>query len=123
MKWIYVDNALVGYIAWTDTSYLGLNVRAIVDFAILERVSRREVIGVLSDVIGSSSSDGLLFMGNARNPTLSRIMRFPFVRIPERLLPQSINLYFRRKSSDRDQAVDDTEVLQSYVTLYDLDFF
>lgn len=122
-KWIRVEKNVVGYVTWTDARYRAANVRVIVDIAIQNDVGKRETIAIIANLMRGCALDGLLFMGNAANRTLSRFMRLPFVKVPKRLLPQSVNFYFRKTSDGIDNDADSEFIRRSYLTLYDLDFF
>jgi hypothetical protein len=122
-KWIWSRNKCVGYIAFADYCILGIKVRVVIDVVFTRKLRLRMRLGIIALIIDRYCPSLLLFAGNRNNEALRKFMRPPFIRVPNTLLPQKLNIYFQSGASVKDAVNVDDFVDRSYMTLYDLDLF
>lgn len=123
--WVKREHEVVGYVAYRDTAYGGYQARVVVDLCFASAPTVRIRLAVLAHIIDAPAE--LIFLAvNRENRLLKNWTRLPFLTIPRKLLPQSLEVYGPNKSHLPDNALAEQlekDFRKSHFTLYDLDLF
>ena len=95
--WMMLCTALVGYIILLHIDYNNKKISMIYDYFIKEDCTKKQIKTLIYQAIKISytSSDFLLISGN-KNSTIYRMLKiFPFLKLPDKLLPHSSYFYGR----------------------------
>jgi hypothetical protein len=98
---IYNNDNFLGYIILLHIDYNEKKISMIYDYFIKEECTKKQIKTLIYQAIKESniSSDFLLISGNKNSPIYKMIKIFPFIKLPDKLLPHSS--YFYGRSSNR----------------------
>jgi hypothetical protein len=122
IKWVSFADQCIGYIAYREVTIHGLKVYLVMDVVMGRKLTWLEGVAlkfISIDLAVKSSCDAIFCISNSNNPSLKFLEGFPFVSIPERLLPHPTPIFIHAS-----EAIFPTENRKSiYLTLADLDYF
>lgn len=113
---------LIGYVAIRDVDFEGLNLSVVIDIALADRLTsfQRTGLALAIAAAGGDKADAVVALANFDNDFIKKTLGFPFVRLPDALLPHA-NPIFALVKSDRSRRL--TMLGVTYMTLADLDYF
>jgi hypothetical protein len=115
--------ALVGYVAVRDQDYLGFRTRFLIDVCFVRDVPAAVLRHLRWRVLADARRDGrelVLGIFQTEHPALRRFCAAPLLRVPERHLPQGVDLWWEATAAG---IVLPEDPAHWYVTLADLDVF
>jgi hypothetical protein len=122
-EWISIRRKPAGYVIWREAEGYGLNLLVIVDIVLTQQLTFAERCAIFLSVSAKTGAHVLLYMGNSRNPAQDALMKFPLVKVPKNLLPQEVHLYFQPGTTITDNSQVQEKFRETYLSLYDLDFY
>lgn len=117
------DGELVGYVALRTNLYLGYRTTFVIDACFAPDVAPaiiRHARWTALAVARREGSDLVLGIFMRENPALARFCAFPLVRVPERYLPQGVDM--RVEPMNPETTLPD-DPARYHITLADLDVF
>lgn len=122
IEWVSFANQCTGYIAYREVTIHGLKVYLVMDVVMSRKLTWLEGVALKFISIEraiKNSCDAIFCIANSNNPSLKFLEGFPFISIPERLLPHPTPIFIHAS-----EAIFPTENRKSiYLTLADLDYF
>jgi hypothetical protein len=123
VTYLRADGALVGYYATTTTEFSGVRFLALMDAVVDPRAAGPTVAAIkrlaLAEAL-ATNCDMLFTMLNPQAPLASRLVGFPFLPLPERLMKHRTPIFV----IDIDRALGDIAARSdAYFLLTDLDYF
>jgi hypothetical protein len=119
---ISAGGRLVGYVALRDVDFEGVRICAIIDIALVRPLKGLEGFALAMKMLarGSARADAVVTLANFANPVLRKAVGFPFVTIPERMLPHA-NPIYALVNGDKTKRLP--ALAGTFMTLADIDFF
>jgi hypothetical protein len=117
------DGELIGYLALRDSDYLGYRTTFLVDVCYAPDVSDAVVRHLRWAALAharDAGSDIVLGIFMRENPALARFCALPLVRVPERYLPQGVDMWVEPVAPGTTLPDDPRRY---HITLADLDVF
>jgi hypothetical protein len=117
------DGALVGYLALRDHDYLGYRTTFVIDVCFAPDVASAIVRHARFAALASARTAGadlVLGIFMRENAALARFCGFPLLRVPERRLPQGVDMWIEPVAAGTTLPDDPRRY---HVTLADLDVF
>jgi hypothetical protein len=117
------EGQFLGYVATRCVELKGINHFVLMDMLLDPEIPRMTLIALrfwLLRQVVSSRADAFFTMLNPFNTMVRKLIGFPIIRIPERLLPHKTPIYMRVR---RQEFIELTADRSIHVTLADLDYF
>jgi hypothetical protein len=118
-----LEGRLVGYVALRDQQYLGYRTRFVIDACFARDVAQAMIRHVRWTVLADARREGcelVLGIFMRENPGIARFCALPLLRVPERYLPQAVDMWVEPISEGTTLPDDPARY---HVTLADLDVF
>ncbi len=122
IKWVGINNVCVGYVALSQVQINGISICVIMDAAMRRKLAWFEGIAIKFLTISyalKNSCDVVFTLINANNCCLKWLGRFPFVSIPDRLLPHPTPIFIHAP----EEILSNLNRKRVFLTLADLDYF
>lgn len=122
IKWIKSNGICIGCVVFKKVELGGLNACVLMDIVMRRNLTRIEKIAIkllAAKFALKSTSDVLFTLVNIGNPVLKWLKGFPFIVIPERLLPHSTPIFIHSS----EEIYPSSNHKSIYLTLADLDYF
>lgn len=121
--YLYTDSQLCGYVVLRHVELEGMKFTVVMDFTLNETVSALQSLSLRCSIIRMALNHGDDMVFTLLNP-LSRaskkIIGFPWVKIPEKYMPQKTPIFLHINDSSKVTLENPSSI---HVTLGDLDFF
>ena len=121
-KWIQSEGACIGFLVFRQVDLSELNACVLMDVVMRKNLTMMEGIAIKLLAVKYAlklNSDALFTLVNTDNPTLKWLKDFPFIRIPDGLLPHPTPIFIH--ASEETYPLSNRKSI--YLTLADLDYF
>jgi len=122
VKWIGFRGVCFGYLVFKQVQLSGLNVCVLMDVVMRRKLTFMEGVAIKLLAVKfalDAASDALFTLANTNNSALEWLGRFPFISIPDSLLPHPTPIFIHA-SEEMYPLLNRKSI---YLTLADLDYF
>ena len=122
IKWIKSAGICIGCVVFKQVELGGLNACVLMDIVMRRNLTRMEKIAIKLLAVKFAlklTSDVLITLVNTDNPALKWLKGFPFIVIPDRLLPHPTPIFIHSS----EEIYPSSNRKSIYLTLADLDYF
>jgi hypothetical protein len=122
VKWVWLRNECLGYVALKQVELAGLMIMVMVDCVLSRPLASGERVALklmAARMAANARCDAIFTIANIANPALKWIDGFPFFRIPDKYLPHPTPIFVHASGEGR-------ALLQRgdlFFSLADLDYF